>query len=364
MQQFLGAIGRNMAVVNLDPANDALPYECAVDVSELITLADVMEAHGLGPNGGLVYCVEYLIENLDWLKGKLKALGNTYVVFDCPGQVELYTHHKGMRKLISALQSWGFQMCVVHLVDSHHCSDPAKFVSVLMVSLASMCHLEMPHVNILSKVDLIEQYGTLPFGLEFFSDVLDLNYLLEHLESDPFAGRFSKLNRGICELIENYNQVAFSTLNIQDKHSVDKVLKIVDKANGYIWGEMERKKRAKDLLYNLDAVRNTSELDYSRTMQVQEEYMREFSSTDTVRPTLPDENKVSIPIPVPAGQNDQNQKGVAQKVCSNCMNKAGSLKCGECRMANYCSRECQRAHWQQHKKMCQQTGKDTLEICR
>jgi hypothetical protein len=31
-----------------------------VDVRELITLDDVMEELGYGPNGGLVYCMEYV----------------------------------------------------------------------------------------------------------------------------------------------------------------------------------------------------------------------------------------------------------------------------------------------------------------
>ena len=40
--------------------------------------------------------------------------------------------------------------------------------------------VEQPHVNVLSKVDLIEKYGKLPFNLDFFTDVLDLSYLMEH----------------------------------------------------------------------------------------------------------------------------------------------------------------------------------------
>jgi hypothetical protein len=43
---------RSVAIVNLDAANDRLPYECAVDVNELITLDEVSAVHGLGPNGG------------------------------------------------------------------------------------------------------------------------------------------------------------------------------------------------------------------------------------------------------------------------------------------------------------------------
>lgn len=46
-------------------------------------------------------------------------------------------------------------------MDSHYCTDPGKFISVLCTSLATMLHVELPHVNLLSKMDLIEHYGKL-----------------------------------------------------------------------------------------------------------------------------------------------------------------------------------------------------------
>lgn len=38
-----------------------------------------------GPNGGLVYCMEYLAENLDWLEENLDDMEDDYFLFDCPG---------------------------------------------------------------------------------------------------------------------------------------------------------------------------------------------------------------------------------------------------------------------------------------
>jgi GTPase SAR1 family protein len=52
MQQYLSALGRRVAIVNLDPANDVLPYTPDVDVAELVCLDTVMEELHLGPNGG------------------------------------------------------------------------------------------------------------------------------------------------------------------------------------------------------------------------------------------------------------------------------------------------------------------------
>lgn len=51
-QQYLRAAQRRVALVNLDPANDVLPYEPDVDVCDLVCLEQVMAEFGLGPNGG------------------------------------------------------------------------------------------------------------------------------------------------------------------------------------------------------------------------------------------------------------------------------------------------------------------------
>lgn len=58
MHQFLTLLGRNAVVVNLDPANECIPYECGVDIADLVSLDEVMQHMGLGPNGGKppLYC--------------------------------------------------------------------------------------------------------------------------------------------------------------------------------------------------------------------------------------------------------------------------------------------------------------------
>ncbi|KAM9245020.1 GPN-loop GTPase 2 isoform 3-T3 [Dugong dugon] len=245
MSEFLRALGRRVAVVNLDPANEGLPYECAVDVGELVGLADVMDALRLGPNGGLLYCMEYLEANLDWLHAKLNPLRDHYFLFDCPGQ-----------------------LTAVHLVDSHYCTDPAKFISVLCTSLATMLHVELPHVNLLSKMDLIEHYGKLAFNLDYYTEVLDLSYLLDHLTSDPFFRHYRQLNEKLVQLIEDYSLVSFIPLNIQDKESVQRVLQAVDKANGYCFGVHEQR--------SLEAMMSAAlgaDFHFSSTLGIQERYL-------------------------------------------------------------------------------------------
>jgi len=136
----MSGIGRKVAVVNLDPANDSLSYTCSVDISELITLSEVMDLLHLGPNGGLVYCMEYLERNIDWLQQRLQSsnLKDHYLLFDCPGQVELYTHNNCIRRVFSQLSRDGYRLAAVHLADAHYCAEPSKFVSVLLTSLTAM----------------------------------------------------------------------------------------------------------------------------------------------------------------------------------------------------------------------------------
>ncbi|RIA91308.1 hypothetical protein C1645_875527 [Glomus cerebriforme] len=236
MHQFLTATGRKVSVVNLDPANDFLPYPCAINIADLITLQDAMEELKLGPNGGMMYCMEFLEKNFDWFEEKLKTLGDDYILFDFPGQVELFTHHDSVKNVIERLQKLNYRLVTVHLVDAHYCTDPTKYISVLLLSLKTMLQIELPHINVLSKVDLMESYGKLAFNLDFYTEVQSLSYLLQHLDEDPFASRFKELNKALCELIEDFSLVGFNTLCIEDKESVLKLVQIIDKANGYIFG--------------------------------------------------------------------------------------------------------------------------------
>ncbi|KAI8922715.1 hypothetical protein BC831DRAFT_474809 [Entophlyctis helioformis] len=241
MSQFYQATERPVAIVNLDPANDGLPYTPDIDISELVTLDDAMQEYGLGPNGGLIYCIEYLEANMDWLMGRLAEHKDKYILFDCPGQVELFTHHNAIKSIIDRLaKEADYRLCAVHLVDAHYCVDPSKYVAMLLVSLKTMIQLELPHINVLSKVDLMESYGKLAFSLDYYTQVQDLAYLLERLNTDPFSKRYRRLNEALCELVEEYSLVGFATLCIEDKESVLHLARAVDKANGYIYGGLEK----------------------------------------------------------------------------------------------------------------------------
>jgi GTP-binding protein EngB required for normal cell division len=54
-------------------------------------------------------------------------------------------------------QRWNFRVCGVFLVDSQFMVDGSKFLSGTMAALSAMVNLELPHINILTKMDLLSK---------------------------------------------------------------------------------------------------------------------------------------------------------------------------------------------------------------
>lgn len=57
-----------------------------------------------GPNGGLVFCREYLLEHSDCLRNETEEQEDDYILSDCPGQIEVHTHLTAMEQLVKQLQ--------------------------------------------------------------------------------------------------------------------------------------------------------------------------------------------------------------------------------------------------------------------
>lgn len=247
MYQFLSAIGRKCCIINLDPANERQPYpNCAFDIRDYITIEEVMEEFNLGPNGGLMYALESIDENgIDVLLKGIQRLSNqnNYLIFDCPGQVELFTHHNSLFKIFKNLAKHAdARLCVVSLVDSIYLTSPSQYISILLLSLRAMLQLDLPHVNVISKIDMLKSYGPLPMSLDYYTEVQDLKYLTPLLEKESpslLGKNFVRLTEMIGEIIEQYGLVSFEVLSVENKRSMINLLQIIDKANGYSFGSTE-----------------------------------------------------------------------------------------------------------------------------
>jgi len=164
---------RPHCLVNLDPANENVGYKCDIDIRDLITLEDAMTEFKLGPNGSMLYCTEFLLTNFQWLADRIDEffLKNKcqYFIFDLPGQVELYSNHDSLRQIIKRLETEiNVNLCAAHLVDVSYLYDKYKFLSAMTLSLTSLIGMEMPFINLITKVDLLAQMGRPDMNLSFY----------------------------------------------------------------------------------------------------------------------------------------------------------------------------------------------------
>lgn len=230
VQRFGEDTNRNINVVNLDPAAEKFVYDALVDVRELVELDDVMDAEELhyGPNGGLIFCMEYLLQpdGMDWLKNELGNGDDDYILFDCPGQIELYTHMDTMKNFADLLQSWDFRVCAVFVLDSHYMVDSSKFLSASLTALAAMMNLEVPHVNLLSKMDQLDKKSRTQLDVFLEPDIREL------LSSDHTGSRFNKkfhsLTMGLAKIVDDHSLVRYVPININKQESIQNALLEID----------------------------------------------------------------------------------------------------------------------------------------
>lgn len=270
--QHLRLIKRSCFYINLDPAAEDFAYEPDLDIKDLISLEDVMEEVGLGPNGGLIYCFEYdmapstvteaqrilvdcprfLLENLDFLSEAIEPLSEEYlIIIDMPGQIELYTHVPVVPTLVQHLTRTGalhINLCAAYLLESTFVIDRAKFFAGTLSAMSAMLMLELPHVNIMSKMDLVKG-SVRKKDLKRFIDP-DTSLLDDETDNTREAtggsmddlvsteaimggGSFKKLNKAVAKLIEDFSMVSFLQLYAQNEDSVGAILSYIDDAIQY-----------------------------------------------------------------------------------------------------------------------------------
>jgi GPN-loop GTPase len=164
----------------------------------LITVEDAMEELEYGPNGGLIFCMEYLLDNLYWLEESIGNYEDDYIIFDCPGQIELYTHFPVMRKITDALQRWDYRIVGVYLLDSVFIQDTSKYFSGVLTALSAMIQLEIPHINVMTKVDILGKEAA-QRNMERYYEV-DTSLLLKDANACT-SEKFFRLNEKISQLV-------------------------------------------------------------------------------------------------------------------------------------------------------------------
>jgi len=227
IQQHCYNSRRTCKVINLDPAAENFNYDCHADVRDLVTVEDMMKEMEFGPNGGLLAAMEYLSDNIEWLESQFDDFAeDEYVLIDCPGQIELYSHLPVMRSIVQSIVSWDVRLCAVYCIDTSFISDASKFITGALSSLSAMIQLELPHINVLTKADLVKDDQTI-------SDVLESEPSDIAAKLNTISPQLKRLHGAVALLLEDYSLVSFVPLNPDDEDSIAEVLAAVNQSIQY-----------------------------------------------------------------------------------------------------------------------------------
>ncbi|VVB94750.1 GPN-loop GTPase [uncultured archaeon] len=141
--------------VNLDPGIENAPYVPDVDIREWIKLRDIMKEHGVGPNGAQIIAADMLALNINEMKEIIESFETEYVIFDTPGQMELFVLRQSGKYLIDA---FGADNSIIgFLYDPIISRNPSGFISLMLQAASVQVRFNVPFINILTKSDLLSE---------------------------------------------------------------------------------------------------------------------------------------------------------------------------------------------------------------
>ena len=229
---------RSIKIVNLDPAAESLQYEADIDIRELITVDDVMKVMGLGPNGSLIYCIDFMYENREWVSQKFAKERNIFYIIDLPGQAEVYTVSPKFKMLIKYLEDF-LRICTLHCTDSSVVNDVCRYVSACATSLLGFASLQTPSIPVLTKIDLLRNVtrGMPSVPLKYLAigdgdgDLMpsSLSCAVDAMGALPGMKRWVKLAKALCRVLDDTSGVGLGAPACCSVYDGDLVKRVWDR---------------------------------------------------------------------------------------------------------------------------------------
>ncbi|MGC8936438.1 MAG: ATP/GTP-binding protein [Candidatus Methanomethylicaceae archaeon] len=146
--------GKEVAYINLDPGVETLPFAPSFDIRKIITVDEVMRKEKLGPNGALIRAAEIMEARLFEIVEAVSALRADFLIFDTPGQMEIFLFRALGPKLASSLKG---RTVSIFLIDPLLMKKRNDFVVLKMFGLIVELRLGVPSIEVVNKSDLLEK---------------------------------------------------------------------------------------------------------------------------------------------------------------------------------------------------------------
>lgn len=172
-----------VVTINLDPGCRTLPYTPDIDIRDYVTVDEVMEKTGLGPNGAMIAATDLMVNYIEDLKYEINQYNDPEIVLvDTPGQMELFSFRNSGPMIANALGFGSVKRGIIFCYDSTMCIHPNGFISTLLLAASVQFRFsDLSQINLLTKKDLIhgEKLETI---LKWVEDEYELSSATENLE--------------------------------------------------------------------------------------------------------------------------------------------------------------------------------------
>ncbi|HLC10161.1 MAG TPA: ATP/GTP-binding protein [Nitrosopumilaceae archaeon] len=160
-----------VGILNLDPGVENLPYTCDVDVRDYVDIVSIMKQYDLGPNGAMIMASDLIASKIEQIQSDVDNMNPDYLIVDTPGQIELFAYRTSGPFFVQNFNAE--QKVALFLYDGVLVTTPTNFVSVALLATSIKLRLNLPHINVITKTDLIE---------DKISDILKWSSSLTSLE--------------------------------------------------------------------------------------------------------------------------------------------------------------------------------------
>lgn len=143
------------ATINLDPGVGWLHYSPDIDVREWLSLDEIMQRFGVGPNGAQIIASDLLAMEMGRVKEAMEEHRVEYFLIDTPGQMELFTLRQSSNLIVDALG--GKNSLLLFLLEPTVSKEASGFMALLLQSLSAQFRLDLPLISSLSKADLLSE---------------------------------------------------------------------------------------------------------------------------------------------------------------------------------------------------------------
>ncbi|PWW75758.1 hypothetical protein C7212DRAFT_324200 [Tuber magnatum] len=217
-------------IINLDPAVKTVPFARNIDIRDSVNYKEVMKQYNLGPNGGIMTCLNLFATKVDQVIGILEKRSSSInsILVDTPGQIECFVWSASGAIITDAIAS-GFPTVIAYLIDTPRTKAPATFMSNMLYACSILYKTKLPMILVFNKTDA-QDAG---FAEEWMTDFEAFQKALQEEEGndDGVGGSgymASLLNSMSLMLDEFYKHLDLVAVSAMTGAGIDDFMKAVE----------------------------------------------------------------------------------------------------------------------------------------